>query len=241
MDKLALAAAALFFPCLIIFCGVVFALRRRLPATTFKTVAAFLGLGFLAVLVGEIWSMVAERWQLGRINLSFFYAFVTASMPEEGFRFLAILYGLWRRPQVSLMTSMLLGSLVGLFFATYEHLGYTVLNGWWLWFARSFTSVPYHVLSGAVLGHSAAVLIRSRDPRALIWPAVLILVHGLADWPMTDPTSSDAETPIQSFVSSGWAGNVVSLIIVAVLAIVLGRIAIRIDQSDAETQIISQS
>lgn len=241
MTRLALAAAALFFPCFMIFCGVVFALRRRLPATTFKSIAAFLGLGFVAVLIGEVSSMVAERWLLGRIDVSFFYAFVTASMPEEGFRFLAILYGLWRRPQVSLMSAMLLGSLVGLFFATYEHLGYAVLNGWGLLFARSFTSVPYHVLSGAILGYAAAILIRTRNPRALIWPAALILIHGLADWPMIDPTNGDAETPLQSFVASGWAGNIASLLVVAIIAVILGRKAMRSDLKDAATRTISQS
>jgi RsiW-degrading membrane proteinase PrsW (M82 family) len=222
-------------------CGVVFALRRGHAATSFRTIAAFLGLGLIAVLLGEIWSLLAERWLLGRINVALYYSFVTASMPEEGFRFLAILYGLRKRPDASFVAAMLLGSLVGLVFATYEHVGYAVLNGWRLWLARSFTSVPYHTLSGAVLGYAAVVWSRSRHPKALIGLAVLIVVHGLADWPMVDPSSQEIETPIQSFVSSGWAGNIASLLVVLVLAIIFGRKARRSELHDGATPTISQS
>jgi len=217
-----MALAALVFPCLLILAGVTAALRRRLQPFSGKTVFAFLGLGLLATILGEIWSMLALRWGLGTVNVHVLYAFLTAAVPEEGFRFLVILYGLARRPRVSLVTAMLLGSLAGLAFAAYEHVGYAVLKGWELWLARSFTSVPYHTLSGAILGYAAAMCLRPRSPKGLIWLGLLIVVHGLGDWPLLDPTEREPASLAEAFVRSGWAGNVISLVVAVVLAVVLG-------------------
>ena len=236
MDKLALAAAAVAFPCLVIFGGIVTCLRQRRPPIHLKGVAPFLGLGFLAIVLGEIWNMAADRWLLGRVNFGFYYAFLTAALPEEGFRFLAILYGLKRRPQVSLVSAMLLGGVVGLTFATYEHISYAILSGWDTWLARSFTSVPYHTLSGAIHGYAAAAFLRTRQLRDLGWLAVLIVVHGLADWPLDDPTSKEPETLVETFIVSGWAGNAASLFVAAVMATVLMRRAMRTEVTDATTR-----
>jgi RsiW-degrading membrane proteinase PrsW (M82 family) len=232
MSNLALAAAALGFPGVVLLCSAVLALRRRNPPVPFKDAAVFVCLGMCAVVLGEIWSLAAERWLLGRWNINFYYAFFTASMPEEGFRFLVVLYGLSRRPHVSLVTAMLLGSLVGLTFGTYEHLGYALTKGWWTWFARSFTSVPYHTLSGAVLGYAAATWLRKRDLRSLIWLVILIIVHGCADWPLLDVTR-DESTTANSFLTSGWAGNIASLLAVAVMAAVAAMKAKRIENLES--------
>ena len=225
MTKPTLGVAALAFPCGMILYGVVWALRRRQPRVYYSTVFAFVGLGLLAIVFGEIWSMSAERWALGRVNIGFYYAFLTAAIPEEGFRFLVVLYGLLRRPHVGLVSAMLLGSLVGLTFATYEHVLYAVFSGWGTWLARSFTSVPYHVLSGAILGYVAAEFLRSRRRRSLAWLGVLIIAHGVADWPLDDPTSQEPDTLAGTFIVSGWAGNVASLLIAAVIALILTRTA----------------
>lgn len=232
MNNFALAGAAFAFPCFIILCVVVLALRRRRPQTPFKVVAQSLGLGLLAIVLGEIWNMSADRWLLGRVNLGFYYAFLTAAIPEEGFRFLLILYGLSRRPHVSLVSAMLLGSLVGLTFATYEHVLYAVFSGWGTWLARSFTSVPYHVLSGAILGYAAAVLLRTREPGSLLWFAALIVLHGLADWPMDDPTRKESDSTFEHFVASGWAGNITSLVAAVVIAAILVRKAAKAEAVD---------
>jgi RsiW-degrading membrane proteinase PrsW (M82 family) len=201
---------------------------------TFKDVAPFLGLGFLTIVLGEIWNMSAERWLLGRVDFDFYYAFLTAAIPEEGFRFLLILYGLSRRPYVGLVSAMLLGSLVGLTFATYEHISYAILSGWDTLLARSFTSVPYHTLSGAILGYAAAALLRTRRPGSLGWLVILIVVHGFADWPLDDPTSKEPETLFETFIVSGWAGNVASLIVAIVIAAILGRKAAKMDVGEID-------
>ena len=236
MNKLALAAAALAFPCFVILYVVVSALRRRQPPISLKSVAAFLGLGLLTAVLGEIWCMAADRWLLGRVNLSFYFAFLTATIPEEGFRFLMIFLGVRRRPQVGLVAAMLLGSLVGLTFATYEHVLYAVSSGWGTWLARSFTSVPYHTLSGAVLGYVAADFIRNRRSASLAWLAVVIIVHGLGDWPLDDPTRKDPDTALETFMISGWAGNIASLLIVSAIAVVLFRKAIRTEGENSATR-----
>ena len=190
MKQIELALAALVFPFLFILLGVVVALRRQQPRVRLRDVAIFLGLGLLAVVLAAVWCMFAERRILGRVNLGFYYAFLTAAMPEEGFRYLVIRWGLGRRPNVRRITAMLLGSIVGLTFGVYEHIGYAVDQGWGVFLARSFTSVPYHTLSGAVLGYCAAVAIQTRRPWGLAGLAFLILVHGLADWPLLDVESA---------------------------------------------------
>jgi RsiW-degrading membrane proteinase PrsW (M82 family) len=236
MNTLALAAAAIAFPCVLMLCSVAVVLRKRRLSVSFNDVAAFLGLGLLTIVFGEIWSLVADRWLLGRVNLGFYYAFLTAAIPEEGFRFLIILYGLRRRPHIGLVSAMLLGSLVGLTFATYEHVLYAVSSGWETWLARSFTSVPYHALSGTILGYAAAALLRTRKAGNLVWFAVLVVAHGLADWPLDDPTRKEPESVVETFIVSGWAGNVALLIVAIVLAIALTRKAMRSEVGDTSSR-----
>lgn len=232
MNGLVLALCALVFPCLLILCVLSAALRRSEPPVPLKTVAAFLGLGLLAVILGEIWHLMAERWLLGRVNFDFYYAFLTASIPEEGLRFLAILYGLRRRLHISLSSAMLLGAVVGLAFATYEHVGYAVLKGWEVWLARSYTSVPYHTLSGAVLGYAAVRWIRERKLGSLGLLAVLMIVHGLGNWPLLDPDAQEPESIFKRFVVSGWAGNIAMLLVVAAIAAALGWKAKKAEAAD---------
>ena len=229
MRELALTAAALVFPCLLILGGVVVALRRQVPPVRFRAVWLFLGLGVAAIILHGISFLFADAWLMGRINHGFYYAFVTAALPEEGFRYLVIRWGLARRPRAGLLTGMLLGSLVGLTFGALEHVGYALDKGWETWLARSFTSVPFHTLSGAVLGYCGAVAIRTRRPWGLAGLAFLVLVHGLADWPLLDP---DSDEPL-TFLTSGWAGNIASLVMVAVLAAVFARIAWKADAAPA--------
>jgi RsiW-degrading membrane proteinase PrsW (M82 family) len=230
MREFALTAAALVFPCLLILGGVIVALRRQVPPVPFRTVGRFLGLGVAAIILHGVSFLLAEAKLLGRVDTSFYYAFVTAALPEEGFRYLMIRWGLARRPRAGLVTAMLLGSLVGLTFGALEHVSYALDKGWETWLARSFTSVPYHTLSGAVLGYCAAVAIRTRRPWGLAGLAFLVLVHGLADWPLFDPNSDEPVT----FLTSGWAGNIASLVVVAVLAVVFARIARKADAAPAE-------
>ena len=229
MRELALTAAALLFPCLLILGGVVVALRQQVPPVSFRAVYLFLGLGVAAITLHGISFLFADAWLLGRMDNKFYYAFVTAALPEEGFRYLVIRWGLARRSRAGLPTAMLLGSLVGLTFGALEHVGYALDKGWETWLARSFTSVPYHALSGAVLGYCAAVAIQTRRPWGLAGLALLVLVHGLADWPLLD---LDSDEPL-SFLTSGWAGNIASLVVVAVLAAVFARIAWKADPAPA--------
>ena len=132
---------------------------------------------------------------------------------------------------------MLLGSLVGLTFGAYEHVGYALNQGWETWLARSFTSEPYHTLSGAVLGYCAAVAIRTRRPWGLAGLAFLILVHGLADLPLLNPNSDDPVT----FLTSGWAGKIASLAVVTVLAALFARIAWKSVSTTAEPDAVADS
>lgn len=233
MRVLALTTAALAFPCLMILSGVVIALRRRDRPVPFRTVWLFLGLGMATVILHGVSYLLANAWLLGRVNFSFYYAFVTAALPEEGFRYLVIRWGLARRPRAGLLTGMLLGSLVGLTSGAFEHVGYALDKGWETWLARSFTSVPYHTLSGAVLGYCGAVAIRTRRPWGLAGLAFLVLVHGLADWPLIDWYGDEPATRYE-FINSGWAGNIASLVVVAVLAAVLARNARKTDVAPAE-------
>jgi hypothetical protein len=229
MSQLALATLAVAFPGPVILAGVVAALRRRRPPVAFRTVALFLALGLAAFILGDVWGLLADRWLLGRVNINLYYAVITAALPEEGFRYLAIRCGLARRPHPGLLTAMLLGSLVGLTFGVVEHIGHSVTKGWEMWLARSFTSVPYHTLSGAVLGYCVARAKQTRRPWGLAGLALLVLVHGLADWPPDGPEAELPDTPWEEFVSAGWVGNLASLLVVAVLAAVLTRKARRLD------------
>ena len=119
---------------------------------------------------------------------------------------------------------MLLGSLVGLTLGAIEHVGYLLDSGWLVWLARSFTSVPYHTLSGAVLGYCAAIAIRTRRPWGIAGLAFMVLVHGLGNWSFLD----GSDEPL-TFLTSGWAGNIFAFVVVAVLAAVLYRIARKTD------------
>ncbi len=229
MNQIALAAAAVAFPGLVIFGGVAAALRRCEPRGAGRDAAIGLGLGLVAVVLTVAWFVFADQVLLGRMPVGVYYAFVTAALPEEGFRFLVIRWGLRRRPAVGLLTAMLVGSLVGLTFGTFEHIVYAVDKGWATWLARSFTSVPYHTLSGAVLGYCSAAAMWTRRPWGLVGLAGLVLVHGLADWPLVGPEGGEPDTR-NEFLSSGWAGNMASLVVVAVLAAVLVR---RASQTDA--------
>jgi RsiW-degrading membrane proteinase PrsW (M82 family) len=231
MSEFALTTAALAFPCLFILCGLLGALRRQVPPVRFRTAWLFFGLGLAAIVLHGIWFLLADAWLRGRVNFGLYYAFVTAALPEEGFRYLVIRWGLGRCPRANLVTAMLLGGLVGLTFGAYEHIGYALDKGWETWLARSFTSVPYHCLSGAALGFCGAVAIRTRRPLGLAGLAFLVLVHGLADWPLLDPTGDEPLT----FLTSGWAGNIASLVVVAVLAAVFARIARKADAAPAES------
>jgi PrsW family intramembrane metalloprotease len=232
MHELSLTVAALGFPCLLILVGTTVALRRRVPQVPFGIIWLFLGLGVAAILLHGIAFLFADAWLLGRVNLGFYYAFVTAALPEEGFRYLAIRWGLARRPRSGLVPAMLLGSLVGLTFGAFEHVGYALDKGWATWLARSFTSVPYHTLSGAVLGFCAAVALRTRRPWGLAGLALLVLVHGLADWPLIDLDGEGTITR-NEFVNSGWAGNIASLVVVAAMAAVFAGIARKTDSAAA--------
>jgi len=233
MREFALTTAALAFPCLLILGGVVVVLRRQVPPVPFRAVWVFLGLGVAAIILHGISFLFADAWLLGRMNVGFYYAFVTAAIPEEGFRYLVIRWGLARRPRTGLVTAMLLGSLVGLTFGAYEHVGYALDKGWGTWLARSFTSVPYHTLSGAVLGYCAAVAIQTRRPWGIAGLAFLVLVHGLANWPLIDLSGGEPITQFE-FLNSGWAGNIAALLTVTVLAAVFVRIARKADAAPAE-------
>ena len=227
MSPLNLALAALVFPCLIILSGLVIALRRTTPAVPPRDISIFLGLGFAAIILETVWCLLALWWLLGKVDFKLLYAFITASIPEEGFRYAVIRWGLGRRPGVSLVTAMLLGSLVGLTFAAFEHVDYAVDKGWATWLARSFTSVPYHTLSGAVLGYWAMLSIRTRQPWGLAGLADLIIVHGLGNyWPLLyldEPSVTEPTTLIEEFIVSGWAGNIAALSVVGLMSAVLFR------------------
>ncbi len=230
LNPISLAIAALVFPCLIILSGVVVALRRTKPAVPLRDISQFLGLGLVAIFLETVWCVLAMWWLLGKVNFNFLYAFITASIPEEGFRYAVSRWGLGRRPGVSLFSAMLMGSLVGLTFAAFEHIDYAVDKGWETWLARSFTSVPYHTLSGAVLGYCAVFAIRTRRPWGLAGLTVLIIVHGFGNyWPLLyldEPGVTEPATLIEEFIVSGWAGNIASLSVVGVISAVLFRKAL---------------
>ncbi len=232
MSPLGLAAAGLTFPGLLILAGVVTALRRRRPPVRFRVVALFLGLGVASLLLTGIWSLLAEGWALGRVDPAFYYAVLTAALPEEGFRYLAIFLGLAWRPRRGPVEGMLLGSLVGLAFGTLEHAGYAVVKGWEVWLARSFTSVPYHTLAGAALGGSIALAARTGRPWGLVALVLLVIVHGLADWPVGDPVSEGPDAPAGEFVGTGWAGNIASLVAAVVFTVVMARAARRAEAAE---------
>ena len=223
MSPIALAAAGLAFPGLLILAGVIAILRRRQPPVRYRTVALFLGLGAAALVLTVVWSLLAEKWALGRISPAFYFAVLTASLPEEGFRYLAIRLGLVRRPQFDPQTAMLLGSLVGLVLGAVENAGYAADRGWEVGLARSVTSVPYHALAGSVLGGCITLAFRTGRPWGLAGLALLVAVHGLADWPFHGPERGSPGTPVEEFIGSGWAGNIGSLVVVAVLAAILAR------------------
>ena len=238
MREFALTTSALAFPCLFILCGIVVALRRQVLPVPSRAVWVFLGLGMAAIILHGISFLFADAWLLGRVSHAFYYAFVTAAIPEEGFRYLVIRWGLGRRPRTGLVTAMLLGALVGLTLGAFEHVGYALDKGWETWLARSFTSVPYHTLAGAVLGYCAAVAIRTRRPWGIAGLAFLVLLHGLADWPLLDVESGEPLTRYE-FLNSGWAGNIASLVVVAVLAAVFARTAAKTDASLAEPSAVA--
>ena len=231
MRVLALIAAALAFPCMLILASVVVALRRQVPRVSFRTIWVFLGLGVVMILLHGVSSWFWKPLFFGRVGYGFYGAFVEAAIPEEGLRYLVIRWALARRPVTNLVTSMLLGSIVGLTFGAYEHCDYLWSSGWLVWLARSFTSVPYHTLAGAILGYCAAIAIRTRRPWGIAGLAFMVLVHGLGNWSFLDTTVD--EQPI-TFVTSGWAGNVAAFAVAAVLAAVLYRNARKTDAARAE-------
>jgi RsiW-degrading membrane proteinase PrsW (M82 family) len=237
MRDFALVAAAFAFPGMFILSGVVFALRRQVPCVSFRTIWVFLGLGLVMIILHGMSSWFTGPLFLGRVSNEFYYAFVTAAIPEEGFRYLVIRWGLARQRQANLVTAMLLGSLVGLMFGVYEHVGYALDKGWETWLARSFTSVPYHTLSGAILGYCSAVAIRTGRPWGIAGLAFLVVVHGLADWPFWDMPGDEPLT----FLTSGWAGNIASLVIVAPMAGILARIARKSDVARTEPSTATES
>src|SRR5262245_31227491 len=99
MNPLALAAAGLAFPGLLILAGVVTPLRRRRPPVRFRTIAFFLGAGVASVLLTAVWTQLAEWWARGRVHPAFYYAVLTGALPEEGFRYLGIRWGLSGQPR----------------------------------------------------------------------------------------------------------------------------------------------
>jgi hypothetical protein len=64
---------------------------------------------------------------------------------------------------------------------------------------------------------------------------MLVILHGLADWPLDDPISKDPDTVVETFMISGWAGNIASLLIVAAIAAGLFRKAINAEANDADS------
>ena len=83
MSPLGRAVVGLAFPGLLILAGVVTALRRRRPPVRFRTVALFLGLGIASLILTGVWSLLAEGWALVRVDPAFYYAVLTAALPEE--------------------------------------------------------------------------------------------------------------------------------------------------------------
>jgi hypothetical protein len=227
MSRLDLAAAGLAFPGLFILAGVSIALRKLRPPVRFRTIASFLGLGVASLVLTLVWNLFAEGWALGRVSPAFSYAFLTAAIPEEGFRYLAIRLGLGRKPRYGPVAAMLLGSLAGLALGAIENAGYWVDRGWAVGLARSVTSVPYHTLAGAALAGGIALSAGTGRPWGLAALVVLVIVHGLGDWPAGGPESALPDNPLGEFVARGWAGNIASLVAAIVFTIVLARAARR--------------
>lgn len=216
MNTILLLTASLVFPCLLLFLAMLYGLRKHVPPVRYRVIFLFVGLGIGTIILGGLWCVFAHYNLLGRISIGMYFAFVTASIPEEGFRYLVIRLGFWKGKGITPIIALLLGAIVGLMFATFEHAEYALSKGWDVWIARSFTSVPYHVLSGAVLGYFALKSIQTKKPWGLAAMLFLILIHGLADWPMIDPDSKQDVDQI-GFIASGWAGNIASLVVVAIL------------------------
>jgi len=136
-------------------------------------------------------------------------AFLTAAIPEELFKFLALyLYAARHKAFDEPMDGIVYGVMSALGFATFENVLYVADGGLGVAVMRAVTAVPGHAFCGAIMGaYVGQAVFRPAEARpllikALIWPIVL---HGLYDFPLlTLKAAGDM---------SGLSGGVVFLLI----------------------------
>jgi len=158
-----------------------------------KVLLATFGLGVMAA-IPVLMVELPVQYALNRMDLwpqtkGILEAFIGAAVPEEGYKFIVILYFASRHKAFDEpMDGIVYGVTASLGFATLENLLYTMGGGLHLALVRAVTAVPAHAFFGAIMGYYVGqARFRPGANRtwmlfnALFWP---IMLHGLYDAPL---------------------------------------------------------
>lgn len=120
------------------------------------------------------------------IEASLKVAFYSAAIPEEGLKFLAFYFLIWRNKEFNeYFDGIVYAVFISLGFACFENILYVSEGGISVAIARAFTAVPAHAIFGILMGYFFALAKYKHNYRLLgILNAFIVpvIVHGLYDF-----------------------------------------------------------
>ena len=155
-----------------------------------------LGFGALSALP----SIVTERLGTGLLDRSFpgytwgylfLLYYVVVALSEEGFKFLFLNLGSWKKPSFDCQfDGVVYAVFVSLGFAIFENIGYVVQNGFTTALLRAVTAIPGHACFGVFMGSWYGLAkrcqlrgLRSQATACRIMAVLVpVLLHGTYDF-----------------------------------------------------------
>ncbi len=154
--------------------------------------AGVLAVSLLAGVVIVIPVIFVEQWLmalmpvLSRVGVASYQAFIVAAGTEELFKFLAIMFLIWRRPSFNeKIDGIVYAAFVSLGFAAVENILYVSQGGYQTALLRAITAVPAHALFGVAMGYYLGIARMYEElRRPYLFRAFLVpwFLHGIYDF-----------------------------------------------------------
>lgn len=134
----------------------------------------------------DIFGIASQDGSHVNIFDSFYVAFIVAALSEEGFKYGALYYFIWKNKNFNeYFDGIVYAVFISLGFAGVENVLYVFLDGMNTGIARLFLSVPAHALFGVVMGYYLSMAkYDSANQNKLLRKALFypVLLHGIFDF-----------------------------------------------------------